>query len=463
MINTGRLDIATKICDTFVLLVSLDQISDGRSRVAYSVINPINRDFVPNQYVTYAANVVDTSISTGSMAYMILALTRLYVHTKDYKYIKTAIKIATHINNNLAYESEWGGFTGGYTQSSLQDVPLTWRSVEHNINVWAAARMLYGITSDVTWSDMMKSAQKYVQNCFDANNGFYYAGSPPLQQPSDDVNKNLAVTADAQTLTALSGIDGDISRQPSSLNYVMNNLFRTEGQTDDVTGSSINYDGVLYSNQGSAIQFEQVAIAAMAYQAIGNQLSSSDSDTSRKYLDMAKKLTQSILNNQQYAVNGDGQGVVASVNPNGAQVWNGDDASGTSWTYYPVLHTASSAWSGLAIYNVLLGDEFASPFSEYYNKDVTAYNGVMATNSFTGYTTLVEDYNVYVIGTTSLVITCVVALFFVLGFLLMTIVNVRLIRKYYRIVIGEEMEKNLQLDVVRGLRTPETPVSPMST
>ncbi|KAL0482998.1 hypothetical protein AKO1_014897 [Acrasis kona] len=464
MINAGRLDIAKKICDTFVLLVSLDQIGDGRLRAAYSVNNPINREFVNNQYITYGPNVVDTSITTGSMAYLVIALTRFYVHTKDYKYLKTAIKVASHINNNLKYDSEYGGFTGGYTQSSLTDVPLTWRSVEHNIAVWGAARMLFGLTSDVTWSDMMTSSQTYVQKCFNSNEGVYNVGSQPSVPPVD-TDKTDFITADAQTLSALSGIDQDDTRRKSSLDYVMNNLFKTESQVDDVTGNTINYDGILYSNQGSSIQFEQVAIAAMAYQSMGQQLSSTDSDTSNKYLDMAKKLTLSILNNQQYALNGDGQGIVVSINQNGAKVWNGDDLKGESWTYYPVLHTASSAWAGLAMYHVLMNDPFASPFSEYYKKDeITKFStSVLATNTFTGYTTLVEDHSVYVIGTTSLVLTCVVAFFFVLGFVLMAVVNVKLIRRYYRIVIGEEMEKNLQLDVVRGLRTPDTPVSPMST
>jgi hypothetical protein len=463
LINSGKLSLAKKICDTFVLLVEFDYASDGRSRSAYNIDNPINRDYNPDITKTYGPAIVDNTVTTGSMAFMILALTRFYVHSNDYKYLRTAIKIANCIDNNFKYDSPWGGYSGGFTDTNGHDLPVTWRSIVHNINVFAATRMLYGLTGDATFQNMMNTSQTYVNNCYDNNKGFYYIGSPPVYPHADYLNTNLAIPADGQTWNSLSEADPDLNRKKRSLQYLLDTMYKTETQTDDVTGQSVQYDGVLYSDQGTNIQFEQIASAAMAFHQMGSILRYDDPGTADKFLNAAQNLVKSLLKNQQYAVNGDGQGIVASVNENGAKAWTGSNFDGTTWTYYPVQHTAASAWAGLALYYVMFDDEFANPYSEYYKKSVPGFYGYTvssATNAIGNPPRQSQDPQSFAIGTTCLVVACVFAVLLFAGLVIMVGMNVRLVRKSYIILGGDDLASRGSVVITPGssMSTPATPV-----
>jgi hypothetical protein len=447
--------------------VEFDSASDGRARSAYSVDDPINRAYNPDITTTYAPNVVDNTVTTGSMAFMILALTRFYVHSNDYKYLRTAIKIARCIDANFQYDTAWSGYSGGFTDTNGQDLPVTWRAISHNADVFAAARMLFGLTGDAQWQGMMNRTTTYVKQLYDTQKGLYYMGSPPMWPHQDFILTTMAIPADGQTWNSLSEVDPDLERKKKSLQYVLDNLYKTETQIDDITGKAVSYDGILFSSQGSAIQFEQTASAAMAFHQIGSAIRFSDPDRSKKFLDTAQTLVKSLLSNQQYALNGDGHGIVAAVDPNGAKAWAGNDFDGTTFTFYPVQHTAASAWAGLALYYVMYDDQFANPYSEYYKKPVPNFFGATvstATGAVGNPPRSNADPQSFAIGTTGLVITCVFAAILILGLVIMALLNLRLVKKNYMLLGGEEdmaNRKNVILSPLdRNIYSPNTPATP---
>jgi hypothetical protein len=354
---------AKRICDTLVLLVNLDKNGDGRTRSAYYHTNPIQRDYDGVTPITYGTRVSNNDVIAGNMAFQIIALGRWYHHTQDFKYLQAAIKIAKYIQANLKYDSAWGGFTAGvdYNSTTGVETKLNWRSTEHNFDIYAAARLLYGLTNDDQWLTMMNQAKGFVNAMFEANSGYYYIGA--ADAPGTDTPVSSCPTCDAQTWNYLSEADDDVDRKTKSLLWVLNNLQLTEYQQDPLSGQTIQYDGVQFSLGGTGIQSEQTAGTAMAFYAHGTRIAASDPTNSKLFLDAADKLLSTLLNMQTYAVRGDGHGIVAAVNPLGAKVWPGEESTGESWRYYPLLHTAASSWTGLALHFIRNKDAFANRMS----------------------------------------------------------------------------------------------------
>ena len=160
--SNNQIQSAKRICDTLVLITDLDKIGDGRSCAAYNQINPIFRDYNPDGPPNYYTSPVDNTIYTGNMAFIIISLGRLYLITKEYKYLKSASLIANFIHSNLQVDLPWAGFAGGFKWDGEKYVSISYRSTEHNIDVYAAARLLFGITNNPIFQNMMSAAQTFV-------------------------------------------------------------------------------------------------------------------------------------------------------------------------------------------------------------------------------------------------------------------------------------------------------------
>lgn len=453
--NAGQLDVAKRICDTLVLMVNLDPVGDGRTRASYNQSDPVLRDFDGTDPVTYGAQIFSPDVLTGNLAFQIIALGRFYHHSQDYKYLQAAIKIAKFIDNNMKYESTWGGYSAGFQYNTTlgSETKLLWRSVEHNFDVFAAARLLYGITGNSQWKDMMTRAQTYVNALYQPNGGFYYVGSPNVQNQDSWVIKYP--TCDAQTWNSLSGVDDDETRKTNSLKWVLDNLQLTEYQQDDITGRTIKYNGVIFSTGGTGIQSEQTAGAAMALFAQGQRIADNDPNNSNIFIAASNKLLQTMVDMQKYAVRSDGHGIVAAVNPNGATVWPGDESTGASWRYLPLLNTAASSWTGLALQFIKNGDVYANPYADYSKKQVTSYQAQTAAQSIDS-----QVPQAYAFGVTSLIISIVLGFFVLLLLMLLTVFNVQLYRKNRQIEQGTSREmEGIKFNQL-PMQSPGTPSSP---
>jgi len=448
MLN-GKMDEARTICDTFVLMVNLDSNADGRTRTAYYANSPVQRDYDGSTILTYGANAIDQTVVTGNMAYQILALGRFYLHTHDYKYLQAAIKIATFIKNNLSVNTAWSGFSDGY---DVNGTFVSSRSTEGNAAVFAAARLLYGITGDAKWSQMMTSASVFVSNMYTSDQGFYYTGTAD----SSDKWKTTFPTSSAQVWTLLSGADStSTDRNTNALNWVLNNLQITEYQTDDITGNTIQYSGVLFSTGGSGLSSEQTASAALALSSQSYTILGKDKN-SAVFKAASEKFLTTLINMQTYALRGDGHGIVAAVNPSGSVTWP-SSAANDNTVYQPVLHVASSAWAALALYYIRSGNDFANPYADYSKQSITLYTPNMAVSkSKTADLTTNYDYTIeytFSIGASTISLTMIIGFFVLIGFIVLSVLNIKLYLKNKEVV----KENAQEMEYFTRLQSPGTP------
>ncbi|KAL0491228.1 hypothetical protein AKO1_009970 [Acrasis kona] len=370
LMNVAKLDLAQKICDTLVAVVNNEKTSDGRIRSAYSTLQPISREFLPTQYTTYTSNAVDPSISTRDQAYTIIALTRMYVHTGMYKYLKAAIKIGTFIKNYQASIKGWQGYNGGFSQDSRgNDVQLNYRTTGHNCAVYAAANMLKGITKDNSWDELMEKSSKFISNMFDSGVGAYRLHT---EDNSDSWSADSPLSAVTQSQKILTGLDEGDSRHSQMAYFILQNL----------ATQSESYYGIVYAKGGHGIHTESMAMTSMAFYAHAAAIAESNPALSETLKKQADTWMETLLKIQSEARNGDSQGLVASPDADGALSWAGNEFTGAAFRAFPLLNTAATAWTGLALSYIQNGDLYANPFASYWKKSALSYysSSVMGTN-----------------------------------------------------------------------------------
>jgi uncharacterized protein YyaL (SSP411 family) len=150
LLENGKTNEARPIADALVNVVE----PDGRARASYA---------------TSRLQVEDRSVNLGSLSFQIIALARYYLVSQQYKYLETALKIGDFIRKYLA-SSDMGGYIGGFSPSGVK---FTWVSVEQNIALYAAARLLSSITSKQEWRSVMSNTANLIKHAWDNKLGRY--------------------------------------------------------------------------------------------------------------------------------------------------------------------------------------------------------------------------------------------------------------------------------------------------
>lgn len=305
----GDVESAQPLADGLLFLQDRDQVPDGRLHAAYWANNLLDP---AGQYTS----IMDPDIAPGNMSWAAIALVRFHQATGEQEYLDAAVKAADWILANCKKTDEAGGFSGGLLGWGYE--PAVWRSTEHNIDVFALARILYAVSSDEKWNAMAEHAQAFVQSMFVEEGCYYMTGT----RGSDGTEPNPSpVPADGQSWAALAGID-DPANLACALQWVLDNLLVTES----IEGRA--YTGIRFSSEGEHIQCEATAGVAAALWLVGRT-------------DEAEVLLSSLEEIRTSAPNNDGDGIVATPFPGGAPTGYGS-------TYPNSLHVASSAWTGIA-------------------------------------------------------------------------------------------------------------------
>ncbi|MFN8494735.1 MAG: hypothetical protein U0350_44445 [Caldilineaceae bacterium] len=100
---------------------------------------------------------------TGNMAWVILALLTYYEARGGQEYLASAEALGNWINTNTFDTRGAGGFTGGYIGDAPNQIPMTWKSTEHNLDLTAAFERLYLLTGDMKWHERSLHARKFVE------------------------------------------------------------------------------------------------------------------------------------------------------------------------------------------------------------------------------------------------------------------------------------------------------------
>jgi hypothetical protein len=340
---------AKKLLDAIIFLEEFDPYHDGRIRTAYWANDLLNPERT-------ASSIMDPSTGIGNICYFGIALTRFYYVSKvtNYldpnerqQYIEIAREKADWIISHCKDDKGPGGFTGGY--DDWTQIPFTWKSTEHNIDAYVFARNLYAIDRDTKWLEMAGYAQIFVQSMYvkvDRQHGYYQTGTL-----EDGITPNpTPIPVDAQVWTALARnnetrIDTS-ERAKCAIRWLLdpdNGLLQDccDCQTD------CRCHGVKFSMEGTNIQIEISASTAMALYLMNQK---KDATCFFNCLDWVSLNAQPDYDGIEDTI-----GIVATPSLEGAWTGYGEYA----W-YYKLLHTASSAWTGMAVL-VAQGDKMANP------------------------------------------------------------------------------------------------------
>ncbi|MBR7831050.1 hypothetical protein KDK95_32395 [Actinospica sp. MGRD01-02] len=141
-----------------------DSSHDGRIRAAYAP-KPLTS--------TSAIDATDPTSDVGNMAWVGQALVQLYAKTRVTAYLTGATAVANWIQNH-AYDTRGaGGYTGGYDGSSK----ITWKSTEHNIDVYALFSMLATETGSSTWTTRASYAKTFVYAMWNSKASDFWVGT----------------------------------------------------------------------------------------------------------------------------------------------------------------------------------------------------------------------------------------------------------------------------------------------
>lgn len=191
LLSEGRQAEAMQLLDAFVFAVANDRQAPGRVRNAYAAgdISPFAGwsggvrlpgwyDRSAGETGTYYEDQYQVGSNTGNTSYVALALLHGYQETGEKRYLETAGQLMDWV---LANCSGGTGFTAGF-DGWAEGVPpvtyqYTYKSIEHNIDAYAAFRQLAQATNDPRFADAAQSALAFIQSMYDEQAGVFYTGT----------------------------------------------------------------------------------------------------------------------------------------------------------------------------------------------------------------------------------------------------------------------------------------------
>ncbi|MDR1724035.1 MAG: T9SS type A sorting domain-containing protein [Tannerella sp.] len=340
--KSGNINYARQVADAIAYCVNNDRYYEpGPIRNAYANGVPTsfpgwfsvhNKEFamLPGFYNTdipvWYEDRYAVSINTGVMAWAIEALLTVYDEINTRSYLESSILMADYIIDNFSTTDAIGGFTGGYEGWEGDTQKLTYKSTEHNIDIYSAFMHLSDILKNSDsrkaekYSEAAKNARDFVMEMYE--NGCFYTGTGNDGiTPSVD-NKPL----DTNTWAILTMLNDDESRgrwNPEAVLAFIEQTFKV--------GEGVDYnqdkDGIW--NEGTA----QLALAAL-------QMNHKDEyDRLMKYLNEAAEDDGSIRAASKDGLTTGFESLIAT---------EGGGLKAIPWTYDNRVSLASTAWLGLA-------------------------------------------------------------------------------------------------------------------
>ena len=185
-ISEGRTSDAEEILDAFVYAVGHDRYRAGRVRKAYaadtiyfdnggdSVKLPGWWDSDADQWLEDPSQV---GSNVGDTSYVALALLQYdRVYNTD-KYLPTVKALMDWVINECTGSGD--GFIAGYDgwPENGDITPLVYKSIEHNIDAYAAFKQLYKITGDEKYKNAYESALRLIKSMYNENDAYFYTGT----------------------------------------------------------------------------------------------------------------------------------------------------------------------------------------------------------------------------------------------------------------------------------------------
>jgi hypothetical protein len=180
LIACGNPDSATIVGNALSLAVRSDRtFADGRVRNAYrpgavGESGPALPGWWDGKNNIWAEDPAQDGTSTGNVAWAALALLTLHQATNQQAFLADAERLIDWI---IQHTSTGDGFRGGFHGYDPEQVKITWRSTEQNVDVYAAASWLLRLTGDRKYADAASEARRFIGRAFDADH--FLLGTKP--------------------------------------------------------------------------------------------------------------------------------------------------------------------------------------------------------------------------------------------------------------------------------------------
>jgi hypothetical protein len=184
-IAAGDRQRAQQIVDTILYAQQRDRFfRDGRVRNAYrggkSVVNA-GKVLLPGRFDPQAKRWIEQesqiSAHTGNIAWAMLALLGYYQTYGGKSYLDATVQMGEWVEKNCHSTTGAGGYTGGFSGWERQNRSITYKSTEHNIDLYAAFQRLYLITGDRKWEQRANRAKQFVLAMWDRQEGKFWTGT----------------------------------------------------------------------------------------------------------------------------------------------------------------------------------------------------------------------------------------------------------------------------------------------
>ena len=192
LLSNGMVKEAGDIADAFVYAVQNDRQGVSRVRNAYAAGNIaalpgwMSGARLPGWYAfddkgkgTWYEDQYQVGSNVGNTSYVALALLQYYRVVPDDVYRDTAQALMDWVIDNCSDGGD--GFTGGFDGWAEGKKPVvtkfTYKSIEHNIDAYAAFTQLYALTGEPRDQEAADSALRFIQSMYDPAQQVFYTGT----------------------------------------------------------------------------------------------------------------------------------------------------------------------------------------------------------------------------------------------------------------------------------------------
>lgn len=318
---------ARLLADAFVYAQQNDRYyTDGRLRNAYmcgdlidhAVVETFGKAKLPGWWDEQAQKWFEDAFQvgshTGNMAWVMLALLTYYEAKGGEEYLNAALSLGEWIVKETKDPESPFGYTAGYERWEPNPTKLTYKSTEHNIDVYTAFLKACNITGDNVWKERAIHALLFLHTMWDDSEGHFWIGTlddgktpwtHPDAQPMDVNSWGLMALDNAQ-------------KHGRGITWVENN---TAVETLGFSGFDFNpdKDGIWWEGTGQMV---------IVYQILG------DEQKAELYLNQLRDV-------QMNGENSNGKGIIAAT-PDG--ITTGLYIGDNPWLYYSRLHVAATSW-----------------------------------------------------------------------------------------------------------------------
>ncbi|MEA5048588.1 MAG: hypothetical protein VB034_08285 [Eubacteriales bacterium] len=213
-LSEGMTTEGCKLLDSFVYAVEHDRQGVSRVRNAYAsgIIDALPGwgssarvpgwyDFSIQDTGEWYEDQYQVGSNVGNTSYVALALLHGYQQTSNKPYLDTAKALMDWVIENCSDRTI--GFTAGFDGWAEGKTPqvylYTYKSIEHNIDAYAAFAELFALTGEARYQAASQSALQFIESMYDPSAGVFYTGTT-----NDGITQNRDnIVLDAQVWAAM--------------------------------------------------------------------------------------------------------------------------------------------------------------------------------------------------------------------------------------------------------------------